>query len=80
MLKAVGNIGFEEESTAVINNCIKKKSLNPDLTLAAIDALRRKPCNDERNKKIWELFLDTTVLILVYSSDLLFGLTQKESK
>uniref|UniRef100_A0A915PUL0 Vitellogenin n=1 Tax=Setaria digitata TaxID=48799 RepID=A0A915PUL0_9BILA len=57
-LKSIGNIGYEKQSLAAILNCITGDRVAKEVKLAAIDALRRKPCSQQRNAKITELFRD----------------------
>ncbi|EFO23596.1 hypothetical protein LOAG_04890 [Loa loa] len=58
ILKSIGNIGYEEHSLSAILACIANDRISIDVKIAAIDALRRKPCSDQRNSKIIELFRD----------------------
>ncbi|VDK85846.1 unnamed protein product [Litomosoides sigmodontis] len=65
ILKSIGNIGYEEHSLATILACIRNEQISHELKIAAIDALRRKPCSEQRNSKITELFRDPKVDIEV---------------
>uniref|UniRef100_A0A158R520 Vitellogenin domain-containing protein n=1 Tax=Syphacia muris TaxID=451379 RepID=A0A158R520_9BILA len=58
ILKSIGNIGYEMSSTAALNGFITDKSITIQIRLAAVDALRRKPCNDEREKVIVDRYFD----------------------
>ncbi|VBB31264.1 unnamed protein product, partial [Acanthocheilonema viteae] len=61
ILKSIGNIGYEEHSLSAILDCITNDRISNEIKIAAIDALRRKPCSHQRNSKIIELFRDQTV-------------------
>uniref|UniRef100_A0A8R1Y3W3 Vitellogenin domain-containing protein n=1 Tax=Onchocerca volvulus TaxID=6282 RepID=A0A8R1Y3W3_ONCVO len=58
ILKSIGNIGHEEHSLSSLIDCIANDRIPKVVKIAAIDALRRKPCSQQRNSKITELFLD----------------------
>ncbi|KAM3718740.1 putative apolipophorin protein [Dirofilaria immitis] len=58
ILKSIGNIGYEEHSLSSILKCVANDRIPKEVKIAAIDALRRKPCNDQRNSKITQLFRD----------------------
>ncbi|CAG9538789.1 unnamed protein product [Cercopithifilaria johnstoni] len=58
VLKSIGNIGYEEHSLSTILGCIISDRISNEIKVAAINALRRKPCNHQRNNKIIELFRD----------------------
>lgn len=63
ILKSIGNIGYEEHSLSAILACITNDQISNEIKIAAIDALRRKPCSHERNSKIIALFRDPKVFI-----------------
>ncbi|VDN05069.1 unnamed protein product [Thelazia callipaeda] len=58
ILKAIGNIADEEHSLSTLSNCIANGRISKIIRLAAIDALRRKPCSDRRNAEIITLFFN----------------------
>ncbi|VDK17474.1 unnamed protein product [Anisakis simplex] len=58
VLKAIGNIGNEDISLTLLNDCVANEKNPLEVQLSAIDALRRKPCTDKRNKNIDHLFFD----------------------
>uniref|UniRef100_A0A183E785 Vitellogenin domain-containing protein n=1 Tax=Gongylonema pulchrum TaxID=637853 RepID=A0A183E785_9BILA len=58
ILKSVGNIANEQHSLPSILACIDNQHIPRDVKLAAINALRRKPCSQQRNDKISKLYRD----------------------
>lgn len=73
ILKSIGNIGYEEHSLSTILACITNSQISNAVKIAAIDALRRKPCSDQRNSKLIELFRNQKVSIKIF---LIFSSTQ----
>ena len=61
ILKAIGNIANEEGSLSAIIDCFSNDEKSLDVKLAAIDALRRKPCTEERKNKIAAKFFNKKV-------------------
>jgi hypothetical protein len=59
-LKSIGNIGHCKSMISVLSNCFKQKSTNIEIRLAAINALRRMPCDAGQSDNLWTVFNDKT--------------------
>lgn len=62
ILKSIGNIGNEKQSLPTLLGCIENDRIPTEVKLAAIEALRRKPCSQTRNSKLIEMYRNHKVL------------------